>query len=79
MKFYTQLHRFYRGIDLHARMISACILDQSRRRGKDDFLGHGTFTCRSRPVRKSQTAHAWRSVWSSPWLTHEIESLRCRR
>ena len=49
MKFYTQQHRFYCGIDLHARTISV------------------------------HTADPWRSVWSSPWLTHEDESVRCRR
>src|SRR5262245_50482541 len=27
MRFYTQQHRFYCGIDLHARTISLCILD----------------------------------------------------
>jgi predicted NBD/HSP70 family sugar kinase len=27
MRFYTQQHRFYAGIDLHARTISVCVLD----------------------------------------------------
>jgi transposase len=29
MKFYTQQHQFYCGIDLHARTMFVCILDQS--------------------------------------------------
>jgi len=29
MKFYTQQHRFYCGIDLHARTLYLCILDQA--------------------------------------------------
>jgi transposase len=29
MKFYTQPHRFYCGVDRHARTISRCVLDQS--------------------------------------------------
>jgi len=28
MKFYTQTHKHYCGIDLHARCLYACILDQ---------------------------------------------------
>ncbi len=28
MKFYTKLHDFYCGIDLHARIIYVCILNQ---------------------------------------------------
>ena len=28
MRFYTKQHQFYCGIDLHARMMYACILDQ---------------------------------------------------
>ena len=27
MRFYNQLHRFYCGVDLHARTLSVCILD----------------------------------------------------
>src|SRR5262245_38594273 len=29
MRFYTQQHRFYSGVDLHARTISLCVLDAS--------------------------------------------------
>jgi hypothetical protein len=29
MRFYTQQHRFYCGIDLHARSMHVCILDQA--------------------------------------------------
>jgi transposase len=29
MKFYTAPHRFYCGVDLHARTISLCVLDQA--------------------------------------------------
>jgi predicted NBD/HSP70 family sugar kinase len=29
MRFYTTQHPFYCGIDLHARMMYVCILDQS--------------------------------------------------
>jgi len=29
MRFYTQQHRFYCGIDLHARLLAICILDQA--------------------------------------------------
>ncbi len=29
MRFYTQQHRYYCGIDLHARSIYLCIMDQS--------------------------------------------------
>ena len=32
MKFYTQTHKHYCGIDLHARMMYVCLLDQ---RGRD--------------------------------------------
>jgi hypothetical protein len=28
MKFYTKLHDFYCGIDLHARILYVCIIDQ---------------------------------------------------
>jgi len=28
MKFYTNMHKFYCGIDLHARSMYLCILDQ---------------------------------------------------
>jgi transposase len=28
MRFYTQSHRFYCGVDLHARMLAVCVLDQ---------------------------------------------------
>ena len=28
MRFYTKQHKFYCGIDLHARMMYACILDK---------------------------------------------------
>ena len=28
MRFYTQQHRFYAGIDLHARSLYLCVLDQ---------------------------------------------------
>jgi transposase len=31
MRFYTQQHRFYCGIDLHARSMHVCILDQQRK------------------------------------------------
>src|SRR5262245_56387706 len=27
MRFYTQQHRFYAGVDLHARTLSLCVLD----------------------------------------------------
>ena len=29
MRFYTKQHRFYCGIDLHARSMYACVLDQA--------------------------------------------------
>jgi len=29
MRFYTQQHRFYCGIDLHARLLAICVLDQT--------------------------------------------------
>src|ERR1043166_9336525 len=29
MRFYTQQHRFYCGIDLHARLLAVCILDHN--------------------------------------------------
>jgi predicted NBD/HSP70 family sugar kinase len=29
MRFYTQQHRFYCGIDLHARLLAVCIVDQT--------------------------------------------------
>jgi hypothetical protein len=29
MRFYTQQHRFYCGIDLHARLLAVCIVDQA--------------------------------------------------
>ena len=29
MRFYTQQHRFYSGIDLHARLLAICIVDQA--------------------------------------------------
>src|SRR5207253_3935121 len=29
MRFYTQQHRFYAGIDLHARTLHLCVLDQA--------------------------------------------------
>ena len=29
MRFYTQAHRFYAGVDLHARTLAVCILDQA--------------------------------------------------
>ena len=35
MRFFTQQHRFYCGIDLHAKTMYVCILDQS-----DDKLVH---------------------------------------
>jgi predicted NBD/HSP70 family sugar kinase len=28
MRFYNQEHKFYRGIDLHARKMYVCIIDQ---------------------------------------------------
>ena len=28
MRFYTQQHRFYCGVDLHARTMHVCVLDQ---------------------------------------------------
>jgi hypothetical protein len=31
MKFYTKQHQYYRGIDLHARTMYVCILDQAGR------------------------------------------------
>jgi hypothetical protein len=30
MSFYNQQHKHYRGVDLHARKIYVCIIDQSR-------------------------------------------------
>jgi len=30
MRFYNQQHRFYCGIDLHARSMHLCILDRAR-------------------------------------------------
>ena len=29
MRFYSQQHRFYCGIDLHARLLAVCIDDQA--------------------------------------------------
>jgi hypothetical protein len=29
MRFYNQAHRFYCGVNLHARTLAVCILDQS--------------------------------------------------
>src|SRR5262245_48262385 len=29
MRFYNQVHRFYCGVDLHARSLAVCILDQA--------------------------------------------------
>jgi len=29
MNFYTKQHQFYAGIDLHARLLAVCILDQA--------------------------------------------------
>src|SRR5262245_22266757 len=29
MRFYTEQHRFYAGVDLHARTLSLCVLDQA--------------------------------------------------
>jgi hypothetical protein len=31
MRFYTGQHRFYCGVDLHARTMCLCILDRERR------------------------------------------------
>ncbi len=31
MRFYTQQHKHYCGIDLHARMMYLCVLDAGRR------------------------------------------------
>lgn len=32
MRFYATQHRFYAGIDLHARTMHLCVLDAARRR-----------------------------------------------
>ena len=29
MRFYNRVHRFYCGVDLHARTLAVCILDQA--------------------------------------------------
>ena len=29
MRFYNRVHRFYCGVDLHARSLAVCILDQA--------------------------------------------------
>lgn len=47
MRFYTKQHKFYCGIDLHARMMYVCILDKegnivlhkNMKSGTDSFLG----------------------------------------
>jgi hypothetical protein len=43
MKFYTQAHRYYCGIDLHARSMYGCVLD-----GTGKVLVHQDSTSRRR-------------------------------
>jgi hypothetical protein len=40
MRFYTQAHTYYCGIDLHARWMYLCVLDHSLRRSA---CGNGQF------------------------------------
>ena len=40
MKFYTQQHRYYCGIDLHARSMYVCVLDS-----QGEILTHRNMAC----------------------------------
>jgi len=48
MKFYNQQHKFYCGIDLHARKMFVCILDQT-----GEVLVHKNIYAKPEPFLKS--------------------------
>ena len=48
MRFYTQQHQFYCGIDLHARTMSLCILNQD-----GEILGHRNMPAGPEPLLKA--------------------------
>src|SRR5438094_6667687 len=50
MRFYTQQHPFYCGIDLHARTMSLCILDQA-----GETLVHRNMPATPEALRKAIT------------------------
>lgn len=66
MRFYQHLckHRFYCGIDLHARSMYLCILDQA-----GNIQRH-----RSRPLPLGMDRHAWPSVTFQEGNTRDGEA-----
>ena len=52
MRFYTGQHRYYCGIDLHARTMYLCILDHES--------GQIAYSGASRPPIPEQSVHAFR-------------------
>jgi len=61
MKFYTNQHQFYCGIDLHAKMMYLCVLDSLGtivlHRNMDATAG----------MLEQAPLHSPEPIWSSPW------------
>ncbi|HEY6072216.1 MAG TPA: IS110 family transposase [Anaerolineales bacterium] len=66
MRFYTQQHPFYCGIDLHARTMYLCLLDQA-----GDTLWHRNMTATREALRKAIAPYRDQSVLAAecmfPW------------
>ena len=58
MRFYTQQHPFYCGIDLHARTMYLCILDQA-----GETLLHRNMTATPEALLTASPPTASRSSW----------------
>jgi len=58
MRFYTRHHQFYCGIDLHARSMYVCIMDQS---GK--ILLHRNFRANPEVLIRAPSTHTAKISW----------------
>ena len=64
MRFYNQQHRFYCGVDLHARTLSLCILDQAGTTIlAKTIAADNLFLDRSIDRRAREVASLWNDVY----------------
>src|SRR5262245_33805536 len=74
MRFYNQQHRFYCGVDLHARTLSLCILDATGTIVRQQTIpaGPDAFLQSVAPFRDGR-AVAWECMFAWYWLADLCE------
>jgi hypothetical protein len=71
MSFYTKQHKFYCGIDLHARTMSLCVLNQ-----EGEILLHRNMKAGPEPFLKAVAPYREDLVVCVEWTLHLVRAGR---